>query len=268
MTINQNNVLRSYGDENWGELPNFCGNYINYGYWKDIVFKKRKKISQKERIKSSLSLYNLVENKLSINSDEKILEIGCGRGVGLMHLAREFPRASFTGLDLTSDQIVRAKTILSNLKNKIRNINFEQGAAEKTNFSLDSFDKIFSVEALQHFKSLLKFSQEMQSVLKKNGLLCVTTYFSNGEAERKKLEDFFPLISQEIEEPFSIKDTLETLEKNKFEILDVTSIGEHVFYGYEAWITQQQVSTPFSHYYYEAYQKNYIDYYIILAKKL
>ena len=39
----------------------------------------------------------------------RILEIGCGTGSNLLHLARQFPDAAITGLDLSADMLARAR---------------------------------------------------------------------------------------------------------------------------------------------------------------
>jgi S-adenosylmethionine-diacylgycerolhomoserine-N-methlytransferase len=43
----------------------------------------------------------------------RILEIGCGTGGNLLHLARQFPDAAITGLDLSSDMLARARRKLA-----------------------------------------------------------------------------------------------------------------------------------------------------------
>lgn len=43
----------------------------------------------------------------------RILEIGCGTGSNLLHLARQFPDAAITGLDLSSDMLARARRKLA-----------------------------------------------------------------------------------------------------------------------------------------------------------
>lgn len=42
-----------------------------------------------------------------------ILEIGCGTGSNLLHLARRFPDAAITGLDLSADMLARARRKLA-----------------------------------------------------------------------------------------------------------------------------------------------------------
>jgi S-adenosylmethionine-diacylgycerolhomoserine-N-methlytransferase len=43
----------------------------------------------------------------------RILEIGCGTGSNLLHLRRQFPNATITGLDLSADMLARARRKLA-----------------------------------------------------------------------------------------------------------------------------------------------------------
>ncbi|HPF59129.1 MAG TPA: methyltransferase domain-containing protein [Candidatus Competibacteraceae bacterium] len=44
-----------------------------------------------------------------VNLPRNILEIGCGTGGNLLRLARQFPEAAVTGLDLSADMLARAR---------------------------------------------------------------------------------------------------------------------------------------------------------------
>ena len=51
----------------------------------------------------------LVERVAALQTPATILEIGCGTGRNLMRLARRFPQARLTGLDLSADMLARAR---------------------------------------------------------------------------------------------------------------------------------------------------------------
>lgn len=55
---------------------------------------------------------DLVERVATWRSPANILEIGCGTGRNLARLARRFPRAHLTGLDLSADMLARARRCL------------------------------------------------------------------------------------------------------------------------------------------------------------
>ncbi|HRD66044.1 MAG TPA: class I SAM-dependent methyltransferase [Candidatus Competibacter sp.] len=52
---------------------------------------------------------DLVERAAALRTPSNILEIGCGTGRNLVRLARRFPRARLTGLDLSADMLARAR---------------------------------------------------------------------------------------------------------------------------------------------------------------
>ena len=60
----ESKVIQAYGQDHWGALPIFAGNFINFGYWEGINIHKT--ISLKERIQSSLTLYLKLAEKLQI----------------------------------------------------------------------------------------------------------------------------------------------------------------------------------------------------------
>ncbi len=61
----------------------------------------------------------LTERVAALRLPTHILEIGCGTGRNLTQLARQFPDARLTGLDLSSDMLVRARRRLKSHGDRI-----------------------------------------------------------------------------------------------------------------------------------------------------
>lgn len=61
----------------------------------------------------------LVEQVAALHTPTHILEIGCGTGRNLARLARRFPHARLTGLDLSADMLTRARHRLKPLSDRI-----------------------------------------------------------------------------------------------------------------------------------------------------
>ncbi len=56
---------------------------------------------------------DLIERLASRHAPANILEIGCGTGSNLVRMARRFPQARLTGLDLSADMLARARRRLT-----------------------------------------------------------------------------------------------------------------------------------------------------------
>lgn len=101
---------------------------------------------------------------------ERILEIGCGTGEGSLFLAREFPRASVRGLDL-SGEMVRRATRKIGLDPDAR-IAFKVGDASDLPWGADSFDLVAQI-------NMPVFFSEIGRVLRPGGSVIITA--SSGE---------------------------------------------------------------------------------------
>jgi ubiquinone/menaquinone biosynthesis C-methylase UbiE len=109
--IQQSDVNAAYGDHhgNWGDLDVFNNNYINFGYWKNISFNKN--LTFDDRKKSAAELYKHTIDLLNVSSNDVVLEIGSGRGIGMMAALNYIHPKKILGIDSTEAQIMRAQYI-------------------------------------------------------------------------------------------------------------------------------------------------------------
>lgn len=107
-------------------------------YIETIEWKKRLK-NEIPFLKSIIEL--LIEEKRTKNL--KILDLGCGPGIQLLELAKEYPHYNFVGLDIDEEMINYAKqeTITKGLNIEYRQGNF----LNDTNLISGPFDFIFSL---------------------------------------------------------------------------------------------------------------------------
>ena len=101
---------------------------------------------------------------------ERVLEIGCGTGEGSLFLAREFPRASVRGLDLSAEMVRRATRKIG-LDPDAR-VAFREGDASSLPWPPDSFDLVAQI-------NMPVFFSEISRVLRPGGSVIVTS--SSGE---------------------------------------------------------------------------------------
>lgn len=98
-----------------------------------------------------------------------ILNISCGEGHGSAILLQD-NNSTIYGLDISEEAIAHAKV---NFKNK--NLEFYIGDACKMPFKNNFFTSIISIETIEHLKDHNKFLLELKRVLKKDGVLVVSS---------------------------------------------------------------------------------------------
>jgi SAM-dependent methyltransferase len=79
----------------------------------------------------------------------RVLEVGCGKGVHLFSLARNFPEVEFTGIDIDEARIDSAKAEQARDPDAYKRISFVHGDAAKMPFDSESFDVVLSVLAVE-----------------------------------------------------------------------------------------------------------------------
>lgn len=258
--VNKDTIEKAYGigQDNWGDLPNFQGNYINFGYWKDIQLDKP--LTLEDRIKSSKNLYLHIINQLDINNHDIVLEVGCGRGNGMTSIIENYDVKSIIGTDIVPAQIERTRATIDQVIQAGCIVDLRIASADATRLDDVSIDKIFSVEVVQHFKSCIPFAREVKRILKPDGKLVFTAHFStNGDSYNRIRHENMIIPGDELLPINNVVDDFKLLGFN----VSFYSIGEYVFEGYEKWIAQIGNGTMRSHCHYKAYQMGLIDYYVV-----
>lgn len=263
LNVNPPTTENMYSSSDLAKFPMFFGGYINFGFWKGIDF-QGKKISIKDRIRSSENLYHYLFNSACLDKASEILEVGSGQGYGCVLLAKKMRLKKIIGLDATKEQTERSLAIHSKILESYSSLEFFTGNAEQIPFPDNSFSHIFSVEAAQHFTSIPNFISEAYRVIKPNGTLLITTFFAKNEISVNKLKLIVPDFYVHMND-FTIEDVKVALEINCFENIRIESIGEFVWKGIDAWLNQV-VPKMWSRIWLKAYYGGLIDYYVIQAR--
>lgn len=115
----------------------------------------------------------------NIKNDDKILDIGCGKGFLLYEISLLVPGIEIFGIDASRYAIDNAKV---EIKSRL-----QTGNANNLPFSDNYFDFVYSITTLHnlHNYDLDRALREMERVGKKNKYLCVESY--RNEVEKANL---------------------------------------------------------------------------------
>ena len=93
-----------------------------------------------------LPLVEGIEDELNVGI--RVLDVGCGRGLALLHLAERFPNSQFVGYDLSDEALALARRTAGD--RKLQNIHFE--ARDLTDFNIGAepgaFDLVTAFDAI------------------------------------------------------------------------------------------------------------------------
>ncbi|CAL9582542.1 class I SAM-dependent methyltransferase [Streptomyces sp. enrichment culture] len=178
-------VRTVYGPDDLGSVPVFRGGFINFGYWDGISLDGP--LTVEDRVRSERQLYRRVLDALAPAGEGRgrALEVGCGLGLGCALALEEYAYDSVTGMDIHPDQLARARranaALLGAAPGRLRLV---RGAAERMPFEDGEFDRVYSVEAAQHFRDVDAFARECARVLRPGGRAAVASFFVPGDETR------------------------------------------------------------------------------------
>ena len=152
----------------------------------------RAAVQKHHEIPTLLSFAQLPENAA-------ILEIGCGRGVGLEHLSKNSHVSSIAGCDLDQNMVEKAAERLG------KGTNLWVGSATNLAAPNAFYDAVFVFGVLHHVKNWPDALREIKRVLKPGGLVYLVEYYR-------------PLICHPI-----VRNILDHPQKNRFDHTELLS---------------------------------------------
>jgi len=139
-----------------------------------------------------LHAYILEHGKLvDVLAEQKercLLDIGCGGGQSAIRLKEHYPHLCLAGIDLSIDQITRAR---QRARRKGYAIQFKVADAQALPFPGASFDVVYSFGSAKHWPDPLKGFSECWRVLKPGGELLVADATSDATSEQ--VENFYAI---------------------------------------------------------------------------
>lgn len=160
-----NHISRRLGESGMGVAAFF----LNYGYVSlGIGDEARIEIPSRAFNRNSVRLALELMGDTAL-TDQRVLDVGCGRG-GTVALLAEVFRARVTGVDLSPEAIAFCRSTHGN------GTQFEVGDAEHLPFSDSAFDVVTNIESSHTYPNLQLFFTEVRRVLTADGLFLYTDF--------------------------------------------------------------------------------------------
>ncbi|MCW8409888.1 class I SAM-dependent methyltransferase [Legionella sp. PATHC035] len=172
----------------------FDKSFLNWGLWNKQVYSEYaalnfdfSKICTIQDIYSPLLVFFLISPLVKMQFfDKKLLEIGCGNGIGLKVSSELLKTKYALGVDLTKELVNHAQHNFYT-ENKI---NYIQSDAECLPFESNSFDIITNLESSHLYPRIELFFSEVERILSPNGFFCYSDLSIKDKLQAKKFEEY------------------------------------------------------------------------------
>lgn len=142
--------------------------------------------------------YKLIVKRAEIKDGHKILDLGCGFGGFMKYLLKTFPNVTVTGINPSTVQSKYVRDSLNKYKSRYNLINKYIGETNNEEILENTYDRVVSIGALEHFSNFDLLFLELKKILKPGGkclhhiIVSVDTVPQFLNAERTLMSDYFP----------------------------------------------------------------------------
>lgn len=145
------------------------------------------------KVDSALLMEHLARYRFAMeySVDRKVLDAACGAGYGAYMLSKN--ASEVVGMDRSAEAISYATETY-----KAGNVKFITGDVTSMPFDADSFDLITAFEIFEHVENPQNMLKEMSRVLRKDGILLIST--PNAEYEKSTVKNEFHVKEYDLEE--------------------------------------------------------------------
>ena len=120
-----------------------------------------------------------------------VADVGCGAGVAIMMMARRFPRSRFTGFDIASEAIARAREDAAGLG--LTNAQFVVEDAARIS-ARSAFDFITAFDAIHDQAAPRRVLRAIQQALRPGGAFLMVDIATSGHHGRDRENPFAPFL--------------------------------------------------------------------------
>jgi len=160
---------------------------------------------------------NYIKKYSFIEPKKKLLEMGCGTGIGTKLITKHFSPNIIYAIDFDKKSIEIAK-----IKNKDTNTIFRIGDATRLNFKNNEFDAVLEFTMIHHLKNWRLCIKEVRRVLKPGGEFIVDDF------SVKSFQTLFgnflnKIFKHNLDEMYKENEFYKELERNGFKIINKKS---------------------------------------------
>jgi ubiquinone/menaquinone biosynthesis C-methylase UbiE len=109
---------------------------------------------------------------LDVQPEERVLDVGCGPGVGIQRLAEVLSTGWAAGVDASREMLEQARERNAGAVQAGR-IDLRQGLADHLPYADETFDKVLTINSLQVWPDPVSGLREIRRVLKVGGKIAV-----------------------------------------------------------------------------------------------
>ncbi|WP_329275900.1 class I SAM-dependent methyltransferase [Streptomyces sp. NBC_00691] len=261
-------VRETYGPADLSSVPVFAGGFINFGHWGSIDLAGP--LTVDDRIRSQEAMYRQVLGAAGPLDGRRVVEVGCGLGVGCALALREYRPERVTGMDIHPQQLDRARRANAELLEASPSaLRFVRGAAEEMPFGDGEFDCVYSVEAAQHFDDMSAFTREAARVLRPGGRVVVASFFTPDDdpGHGVRLASYLETFADGLDIARPVTLVTEALIRAGLTDARAESIGPDVWQGWDRWLSDQWKPGTWPRNFLKAYEQRHIDYYVVTATR-
>lgn len=165
-----------------GIVEYYWGEHIHLGYYsKEEKYRKKPLREAQYAFIDEMMKFGGIDPR--IDSEAKVLDVGCGFGGTSRYLARKLgPKAEVTGITLSSSQVRRASELAE--EQKTPNAKFMvEDALQMANFEDNTFDIVWACESGEHMPDKKEYIEQMMRVLKPGGKFVLATWCQRDDRE-------------------------------------------------------------------------------------
>jgi len=214
MTYNDKQKIKEHYDFVSPYYRSLWGEHLHHGYW--VTGKETKDEAQ-------LALTEHLIQVSKIKSGSRILDVGCGFGASSIYLAKKY-NAKTTGITISQIQVDMANKEAANAQ---VDSNFVLMDAENMIFD-ESFDVVWSIESISHYKNKKNFFLKATELLKSGGTIAIIDWFKKENLSPKDYKEYIqPIEKGMLVELHTVNDYISILELAGLEIVEQEDISKN-----------------------------------------